>query len=153
MGLSSNGWSQSTTLTLPKQLNGTKPFFGDVQSSPQPGADSGIRGRPNHNPVPIEATVYWWRAEETRAGCTENQFGNAPAIPVRFRCIGTLMPKYPKRFRVELAQSLDLLPELNKRELKQLGVSLAAAVSRELDVEVAPFNGDVIDLTPTETGI
>tara|TARA_B100000315_G_C14529625_1_gene565526 strand:+ start:802 stop:1110 length:309 start_codon:yes stop_codon:yes gene_type:complete len=95
----------------------------------------------------VEATVYWWQTDERRAVYVDNQFGMMPAIPVRFSCIGTLTPKFPKRYRVDLAQALDKLPELNRRELKLLGVSLAAAISKELGVEVAPFNGDVINLS------
>jgi hypothetical protein len=95
----------------------------------------------------VEATVYWWQTDEHRAVYVDNQFGITPAIRVRFSCIGTLTPKFPKRYRVDLAQALDRLPELNRRELKLLGVSLAAAISRELGVDVAPFNGDVINLS------
>ena len=99
----------------------------------------------------VEATVYWWRTEEPRAACVHNQFSIVPAAAVRFRCVGTLTPKLPKRYRVELAQALDRLPDLNQRELKQLGASLATAISEELGIEVAPFNGDVIDLLPPAT--
>jgi hypothetical protein len=97
----------------------------------------------------VEATVYWWQTDERRAVYVDNQFGVTAAIPVRFSCIGTLTPKFPKRYRVDLAQALDKLPELNRRELKLLGASLASAISKELGVEVAPFNGDVISLSLT----
>ena len=101
----------------------------------------------NHQcPVPVEATVYWWRIGERKSLCTANQFGVIPATPVRFRCIGTITPKHPKRYRVELAQALDWMPELTRRELKDLGASLALAVSEKLGVEVATFNWEVIDL-------
>ncbi len=99
----------------------------------------------------VEARVYWWRTDEPKAACVHNQFSIVPAAAVRFRCIGTLTPKFPKRYRVELAQALDRLPDLNQRELKQLGASLATAISEELGIEVAPFNGDVIDLLPPAT--
>ena len=104
---------------------------------------------PNRNhqsPVPVEATVYWWRIGERKSPSSVNQFGEMPSRPVRFRCVGSISPKHPKRYRVELAQALDWLPDLTKRELKDLGASLAVAVGEKLGVEVATFNCEVIDL-------
>jgi len=107
----------------------------------------------HHAPAPIEATVYWWRSDQRRAACSPNQFGIMPATPVRFRCIGALTAKYPKRYRVELVQALDWLPELTRRELKELGASLATALSVKLGLEVAPFSQDVIDLHLTAADV
>ena len=89
--------------------------------------------------------MFWWFTDDGRTACMENQFSTVPATPIRFRCIGTNSTKYPKRYRVDLAQALDWLPELNRRELKALGAALAEALSRKLGVEVAPFSADVID--------
>jgi len=75
----------------------------------------------------------------------QNQFSTMPATPIRFRCLGTSSAKYPKRYRVDLAQALDRLPELNRRELKSLGNALAEALSHKLGVEVASFSPDIID--------
>ena len=75
----------------------------------------------------------------------ENQFSTIPATPIRLCCIGTNSAKSPKRYRVDLAQAFDWLPELNRRELKSLGAALAEALSRKLGVEVAAFSADVID--------
>ena len=133
-------------------LNGARPFFGRAPTVPGPGVKIPNRGRQQSTPVPVEATVYWWQPSAPNGSCLDNQFGILPAAPVRFRCIGTFTPKYPKRFRVELAQALDTLPHLTRNELRQLGASLAAAIGKELGVEVAPFNGDVIDLYPPAAG-
>ena len=62
-----------------------------------------------------------------------------------FRCLGANGCKYPKRFRVDLAQALDPLPELNKREMKALGNAIVESLSRKLGVEVAAISPDVID--------
>jgi len=51
---------------------------------------------------------------------------------------------------VDLAQALDRLPELTGLELKALGASLATAISKQLGVDVAPFNGQLIDLQVSE---
>ena len=97
-------------------------------------------------PVLVEATVHWWRTDDRRGTCSTNQFGVMPTTPVRFRCVGAITPKYPKRYRIELAQALDWLPELTPRELKGLGASLVEAIATKLGVDVAPFNCDVMDL-------
>ena len=131
------------------RLNGTGTTSAGAPAGSQAGSKTYYRSRRHHSPVMVEAKVYWWQTDEHRAAYVDNQFGIMPAIPVRFSCIGTLTPKFPKRYRVDLAQALDKMPELNKRELKLLGASLAAAISQELDVEVAPFNGDVINLSLT----
>ena len=90
------------------------------------------RARPQQCPVPVEATVYWWRLDEIRSSHARNRFGLMPTTPVRFRCIGTLTAKYPQRYRVDLAQGLDWLPDLSTQELKELGASLAVAISYKL---------------------
>ena len=108
------------------------------------------RSRDRAAPVLVEATVHWWRTDERRGTCSSNQFGVMPTTPVRFRCVGALTPKYPKRYRIELAQALDWLPELSQRELKGLGSSLVEAISAKLGVDVAPFNCDVMDLELTD---
>ena len=133
----------------PGHLNGARPFFGRAPTAPGPAVKIRNRGQQQNTPVPVEATVYWWQTGVPNGSCLDNQFGTLPATAVRFRCIGTLTPKYPKRYRVELAQALDTMPHLTRSELRQLGASLAAAIGKELGVEVAPFNGDVIDLCPS----
>lgn len=103
------------------------------------------RSRDRSAPVLVEATVHWWRINERR-GSSSNRFGVTPTIPVRFRCIGTLTPKYPTRYRIDLAQALDWLPELTHREQKDLGATLVEAIETRLGVEVAPLNSGVMDL-------
>ena len=103
------------------------------------------RDRQPFTPDPVEATVFWWWTDDGRTACMENQFSTMPPTPIRFRCIGTSSAKNPKRYRVDLAQALDRLPELNRKELKALGTALAEALSRKLGVEVAPVSTDVID--------
>ncbi len=100
--------------------------------------------------IPVEATVYWWRTDQAKSSNSGNKFCVMPAEAVRFRCIGSLTPKYPRRFRVDLAQALDRLPELTGAELKALGASLATAISKKLGVDVAPLNGQSIDLEVSE---
>ncbi len=126
-----------------------------VTQNPQSGAMPGDahRGSREHSsnrnrqsPVPVEATVYWCRIGERKSLCSANHFGLVPTTPIRFRCVGSITPKHPKRYRVELAQALDWLPDLTARELKDLGAKLAVAVSEKLGVEVVPFNWEVIDL-------
>ena len=130
---------------------------------PPPGRDSDLastaperirkpdyRSRDRATPLVVEATLHWWRTEERRGPLSSIHFGVMPATPVRFRCIGALMPKYPKRYRIELAQALDWLPELTQRELKLLGASLMEAIASKLGVDVAPFNCDVMNLELTE---
>ena len=146
MASSSNGLAGVTTVAKPSHSNGTTPHPGEAPAGPRSIAKTRHRTRGYQCPVLVEATVYWWRADGSKAACGDNQFGVMPAAAVRFRCFGTLMPKYPRRYRVELAQPLDRLPDLTRRELKQLGESLATAINKELGLEVAPFNGDVIDL-------
>ena len=108
------------------------------------------RDRQPFTPEPVEATVWWWWTNDGRSACMENQFSTMPAIPIRFRCLGTSSTKYPKRYRVDLAQALDRLPELNRRELKALGTALVEALSHKLGMEVASFSSDVIDTTLVE---
>lgn len=108
------------------------------------GPDNGARER--SAPVMVEATLHWWRTDERRGAGASNQFGLMPTTAVRFRCIGSLTPRFPKRYRIELAQALDWLPELTQRELKDLRATLAEAVSARLGVEVAPLSCDVLDL-------
>lgn len=111
----------------------------------EPGIKHRSRDRQPFTPEPILATVYWWWIDDGRTACMENQFSTIAATPIRFRCLGTNSPKYPKRFRVDLAQALDPLPKLNKREMKALGGAICDALSRQLGVEVAAFSADVID--------
>ena len=115
--------------------------------TPEPARKRRSRDRQPFTPDPVEATVYWWWTDEGRTACMENQFSTMAATPIRFRCIGTSSAKYPKRYRVDLAQALDPLPELNRREMKALGNALADALRRKLGVEVAAFSSDVIDTT------
>ena len=114
-------------------------------ANPEPAAKRRSRDRQPFSPEPIVATVYWWWTDDGRTACMENQFSTMAATPIRFRCLGTNSPKYPKRFRVDLAQALDPLPELNKREMKALGNAITASLTRQLGVEVAAFSPDIID--------
>lgn len=119
-------------------------------STPEPATKRRSRDRQPFAPEPIVTTVYWWWTEDGRTACMENQFSTSPASPIRFRCLGTNSAKYPKRFRVDLAQALDTVPELNKRELKALGNAICEALHRQLGVEVAAFSTDVIDTVSDE---
>jgi hypothetical protein len=131
------------TTTLQRPVDGLAAVAEPL--SPEPARKRRSRDRQPFTPDPVEATVFWWWTDEGRTACMENQFSTMPATPIRFRCIGTSGAKYPKRYRVDLAQALDWLPELNRRELKALGAALAEALSRKMGVEVAPFSADVID--------
>jgi hypothetical protein len=111
----------------------------------EPGVKRRSRDRQPFTPEPIVTTVFWWWTDDGRTACMENQFSTTAATTIRFRCLGTNSPKYPKRFRVDLAQALDPLPKLNKREMKALGGAICDALSRQLGVEVAAFSADVID--------
>jgi len=113
--------------------------------APEPGTKRRSRDRQPFTPEPIVTTVYWWWTDDGRTACMENQFSTMAATPIRFRCLGTNSPKNPKRFRVDLAQALDPLPDLHKREMKALGNAIYDALSRQLGVEVAAFSADVID--------
>ncbi len=112
---------------------------------PEPATKRRSRDRQPFTPEPVVTTVYWWWTDDGRTACMENQFSTMAATPIRFRCLGTNTGKYPKRYRVDLAQALDPLPELNKRELKALGNAIVEALSRKLGVDVAAFSPDVID--------
>ena len=103
------------------------------------------RDRQLFTPEPVMVTVFWWQPDNGRTACMENQFSPAAATPLRFRCLGTNSTKYPKRFRVDLAQALDSMPELDRRELKALGGAIATTLSRQLGVEVAACSPGVID--------
>ena len=131
------------TLTLDRPIDGFAAVADPITQEPARKRRS--RDRQPFSPDPVEATVWWWWTDEGRTACMENQFSTMAATPIRFRCIGTSSAKYPKRYRVDLAQALDPLPELNPRELKALGNALADALSRQLGVEVAAFSSDVID--------
>ena len=131
------------TLTLQRRVDGLTLTADPVTQEPARKRRS--RDRQPYTPDPVEATVFWWWTDDGRTACMENQFSTMPATPIRFRCIGTNSAKSPKRYRVDLAQALDWLPELNRRELKSLGAALAEALSRKLGVEVAAFSADVID--------
>lgn len=152
MGISGNKRTGATAEPPPARAGTTNlPFMASAGSRRQRRAH--YDRKQHHAPAPVEATVYWWRTDERRAACSPNQFCIMPATPVRFRCIGALTAKYPKRYRVELAQALDWLPELTRRELKELGASLATALSVKLGLEVAPLSQDVIDLHLTAADV
>ena len=145
MDLTNNGHASVSTAVRP----GHSPSAVVTPMAGRSGLKISDRG-PQHNvPVPVEATVYWWRSDERRAAWSPNQFGIMPATPIRFRCVGTLTPKFPQRYRVDLARALDWLPYLSRNELKELGASLALMISKKLGVEVASIAGDVIDLDQT----
>ena len=103
------------------------------------------RDRQPFMPDPVMVTVFWWQANDRRATSPDNQFSASAAIPLRFRCLGTDSSKYPKRYRVDLAQAMDPMPELDRRELKALGGAISESLSKELGVEVATCSPDVID--------
>jgi len=103
------------------------------------------RDRQPFTPDPVMVTVFWWQANDGRATSPDNQFSASAAIPLRFRCLGTNSSKYPKRYRVDLAQAMDPMPELDRRELKALGGAISESLSKELGVEVATCSPDVID--------
>ena len=132
-------------VTVERPLDGLSVVANPI--APEPARKRRSRDRQPFSPEPVEATVWWWWTDDGRTACMESQFSTMPATPIRFRCIGTSSAKYPKRYRVDLAQALDYLPELNRRELKSLGTALAEALSRKLGVEVAAFSSDVIDTT------
>ena len=137
----------ATSIPAASQNTATQgPQFGILAGDAHPRSRERSSNRNHQRPVPVEATVYWWRIGERKSSCSANNFGVIPATPVRFRCIGSITPKHPKRYRVELAQALDWLPDLTRRELRDLGATLALAVSEKLGVEVAPFNWELIDL-------
>ena len=137
----------ATSIPAASQHTATqRPQSGALHGDAHPRSREQSRNRNHQCPVPVEATVYWCRIGERKSPCSANHFGLGPTTPIRFRCVGTITPKHPKRYRVELAQALDWLPDLDRRELKELGATLALAVSEKLGVEVAPFNWEVIDL-------
>ena len=120
-------------------------------ANPDPATKRRSRDRHPFTPEPVVATVYWWWSDDGRSAMMENQFSTMAATPLRFRCLGTNSAKYPKRYRVDLAQALDPMPELNKRELNQLSNAIHDALSRKLGVEVASFSPDVIDTVLDDT--
>ena len=93
---------------------------------------------------PVDVTLYQWRDDDRRRVVLK--FGVMPAKPIRFRCTGSFTKEYPQRFRVELARALDEMPELESRELKQLGSVLELAIGQVLGVEIAAISPDVIDV-------
>ena len=131
------------TLAIERPIDGLTAVADPI--APEPARKRRSRDRQPFTPEPVEATVFWWWTDDGRTACMENQFSTMPPTPIRFRCIGSSSAKYPKRYRVDLAQALDWLPELNRRELKALGTALAEALSRKMGVEVAPLSADVID--------
>ena len=136
------------TTTLQRSADSFVPVAEPMAADPTPKRRS--RDRQPFTPEPVVATVFWWFTDEGRTACMENQFSTGPATPIRFRCLGTSSSKSPKRYRVDLAQTLDWLPELNRRELKALGNALADSLSRQLGVEVAPVSPDIIDTVPID---
>ncbi len=103
------------------------------------------RDRQPFSPDPVMVTVFWWQTEDCQAASMANQFSTKAALALRFRCLGTTTTKYPKRYRVDLAQALDPMPELERRELKALGGAIAESLSKQLGVEVTACSPDVID--------
>ena len=128
------------TLTVQHPVDGLT-----AMANREPATKRRSRDRQPFTPEPVVATVYWWWTDNGRSAWMENQFSTMAATPLRFRCLGTTSAKYPKRYRVDLAQALDPMPELNKRELKALSDAIHEALSRKLAVEVASFSPDVID--------
>ncbi len=128
------------TLTVQHPVDGLT-----AMANREPATKRRSRDRQPFTPEPVVATVYWWWTDDGRSAWMENQFSTMSATPLRFRCLGTTSAKYPKRYRVDLAQALDPMPELNKRELKALSDAIHEALSRKLGVEVASFSPDVID--------
>lgn len=146
MGTYASKLKSITTSADAPGCNGAAAVTGRSPATARPESNTSRRARQQQGPMPAEATVYWWRVDEIRSTHAKNRFGLMPTRPVRFRCIGTLTAKYPKRYRVDLAQGLDWLPDLTPLELKELGASLAVAVRFKLGVDVAPITADVIDL-------
>ena len=103
------------------------------------------RDRQPFTPDPVMVTVFWWQANDGRTTGLDNQFSTIAATPLRFRCLGTNSSKYPKRYRVDLAQAMDSMPELDRRELKALGSAISESLSNQMGVEVAACSPDVID--------
>ena len=128
------------TLTMQHPVDGLT-----AMTNREPATKRRSRDRQPFTPEPVVATVYWWWTDNGRSAWMENQFSTMAATPLRFRCLGTTSAKYPKRYRVDLAQARDPMPELNKRELKALSNAIHVALSRKLGVEVASFSPDVID--------
>jgi len=95
-------------------------------------------------PEPVDVTLYQWRDDDRRRVVLK--FSIMPAKPIRFRCTGTFTNEHPQRFRVQLARALDEMPELEPRELKQLGSVLELAIGDALGVEIATISPDVIDV-------
>ena len=137
------------TLTIQRPVDGLTAVANP--SSPAQTTKRRSRDRQPYTPEPVVATVYWWWTDDGRTACMENQFSTMAATPIRFRCLGTNSAKYPKRYRVDLAQALDPLPQLNRRELKALGNAIVEALSRKLGVEVAALSPDVIDTVLNDT--
>ena len=92
----------------------------------------------------VDVTLYQWRDDDRRRVVLK--FGTMPAAPVRFRCTGTFTKEYPQRFRVELARAMDSMPQLDPREIKQLGEVLELAIANQLGMEVAPISPGRIDV-------
>ena len=134
------------TLTIQRPVDGLA-----AVANPEPATKRRSRDRQPYTPEPVVATVYWWWTDDGRTACMENQFSPMAATPIRFRGLGTNTGKYPKRYRVDLAQALDPLPQLNRRELKALGNAIVEALSRKLGVEVAALSPDVIDTVLNDT--
>ena len=128
------------TLTVQHPVDGLT-----AMANREPATKRRSRDRQPFTPEPVVATVYWWWTDDGRSAWMENQFSTMAATPLRFRCLGITSAKYPKRYRVDLAQALDPMPELNKRELEALSNAIHDALSRKLGVEVASFSPDVID--------
>ena len=132
-------------------LQGTDTVSGAITHPQSPGTVSESapkrrsRDRQPFSPDPVMVTVFWWHTEVGQSASMENQFSTKSAFALRFRCLGTTTTKYPKRYRVDLAQAMDPMPELDRRELKALGSAISDSLSKQLGVEVAACSPDVID--------
>ena len=135
-------------MTVQRTVNGSAAVAYPLESTMISESTSKRRSRDRqpYTPEPVMITVFWWQTDNGRTACMENQFSSAAATPLRFRCLGTNSSKYPKRFRVDLAQALDPMPALDRRELKALGGAIATTLSRQLGVELAACSPDVIDI-------
>ena len=132
-------------------LQGTDPVSGAMAHPQSLGtaSESALKRRSRDrepcSPDPVMVTVLRWHTELRQSASMENQFSTKSAFALRFRCLGTTTTKYPKRYRVDLAQAMDPMPELDRRELKALGSAISDSLSKQLGVEVAACSPDVID--------
>ena len=62
-----------------------------------------------------------------------NQFSTKAAFALRFRCLGNTTTKYLKRYRVNLAQAMDPMPELDRMGLKALDSAISESLIKNRD--------------------